>query len=66
MGQPAGGWGSLLTKDHLDARLDTLAADLTASMDRLLALVDRRLRTQTWITTGALITGITLAFAIGQ
>jgi hypothetical protein len=66
MGQPTVGPDSLLTKDHLDARLDALAAELTASMDRLIASVDQRLRTQTWITTGVLITGLTLAFAIGQ
>jgi hypothetical protein len=66
MEQPAGGWDAVLTKDHLDARLDALGSALTASMDHLSVSVDRRLRAQTWITTGTFITGLAVAFGVGQ
>ena len=45
--------------ESLEHRLSTRLAELSSS-------VDRRLRAQTWIMTGTLLTGIGLALALGQ
>jgi hypothetical protein len=58
-GRPPGGWESLVTKEHLDLRLETLE-------HRILAVIDRRLRAQTWITTTTIVAGLGLAFGFGQ
>jgi hypothetical protein len=59
----------LVTKDYLDARLDALRSEMSAlrsefkaDMATLSGSVDRRLRAQTWITTGTMVAGLTLAF----
>lgn len=59
MDRPPGGWSDLVTRDYLDAKLDALRHELIGT-------VDRRLRAQTWITTGTLVTGLALAFGMGQ
>ena len=59
MDRPPGGWSDLVTKDYL-------RAELAALRHELIGTVDRRLRAQTWITTGTLITGLALAFGMGQ
>ncbi len=59
MDRPPGGWSDLVTRDYLDAKLDALRHELIST-------VDRRLRAQTWITTGTLVTGLALAFGMGQ
>ena len=66
MDRPPGGWSDLVTKDYLDAKLDALRHELLGSMDRLSGSVDRRLRAQTWITTGTLITGLAVVFGVAQ
>lgn len=90
-GRPPGGWGSLVTKEHLDLRLAALdqrsgALDrrideleerstlrleavehrLSTKLAELSSSVDRRLRAQTWIMTGTLLTGIGAALALGR
>ncbi|MGH8983617.1 MAG: hypothetical protein ACRDY6_07040 [Acidimicrobiia bacterium] len=83
-GQPPGGWESLVTKEHLDLRLQALEArvegrfeglegrfeGLEERVERRLAelssSVDRRLRSQTWIMTGTLLTGLGVALGLGQ
>ena len=59
MDRPPGGWSDLVTKDYLNAKFDALRHEL-------LGAVDRRLRAQTWITTGTLIAGLGLAFTAGR
>ncbi|MGI8797163.1 MAG: hypothetical protein ACR2IR_11380 [Acidimicrobiia bacterium] len=73
MDRPPGGWSDLVTRDYLDAKLDAvreqmgaLRSDLKADMATLGGAVDRRLRSQTWITTGTLVAGLTLAFTAGR
>ncbi len=65
-GRPPGGWDALVTKEYLDLRLEALEDRLGGRMADLNASVDRRLRAQTWITTGTLITGLAVAFGVGQ
>ena len=59
MDRPPGGWSDLVTRDYLDARLETLE-------HKLIGVVDRRLRAQTWITTTAMLAGLGLAFTAGR
>jgi hypothetical protein len=73
MDRPPGGWNDLVTKDYLDAKLDAVRSDmgalrheLKADITALSASVDRRLRAQTWITTGTMVAGLTLAFTAGR
>ena len=65
-GRPPGGWEDLVTKEYLDLRLEALEERLGRRMAELSSSVDRRLRAQTWITTGTMITGLGIAFGIGQ
>jgi hypothetical protein len=65
-GRPPGGWDALATKDYLDAKFDAVDAKFDALRHELLSAVDRRLRAQTWITASLLISGIGIAFGIGQ
>lgn len=69
MNRPPGGWSDLVTNQTLDAKFQVLDASfdsvsarfdvIDARIDRLRAdvsaMVDRRLRAQTWITTTTLI-----------
>jgi hypothetical protein len=82
--RPPGGWGSLVTKEHLDLRLVALEQRVEGFEERttlrleafeervgrrfaeLSSSVDRRLRAQTWIMTGTLITGLGIALGVGQ
>ena len=73
MDRPPGGWSDLVTKDYLDAKFESYDHKLTAmrhelkgEMSALSATVDKRLRAQTWITTGTLISGLLLAFTAGR
>jgi hypothetical protein len=66
MDRPPGGWSDLVTRDYLDAKLDALRLELKADMATLSGSVDRRLRAQTWITTGTMVAGLTLAFTAGR
>jgi len=94
-GRPPGGWGSLVTKEHLDLRLGALEERSTLRLEafegrvagfeertslrleafeervgrrfaELESSVDRRLRAQTWIMTGTLITGLGIALGLGE
>jgi len=87
-GRPPGGWDALVTKEHLDLRLEALEERFTLRLEaleerttlrmeslehrlstrlaELSSSVDRRLRAQTWIMTGTLLTGIGPALALGQ
>ncbi|MGQ0802238.1 MAG: hypothetical protein ACT4PI_00010 [Actinomycetota bacterium] len=66
MDRPPGGWSDLVTKDYLDAKFAATDAKFDALRHELLGAVDRRLRSQTWITASLLISGIGIAFGIGQ
>ncbi len=52
--------------EALELRFDAVEHRLIAMLDELSSLVDRRLRAQTWIMTGTLLTGIGVALAVGQ
>ena len=65
-GRPPDGWGSIVTKEHLDLRLEAFEYRLNARLAELSSSVDRRLRAQTWIMTGTLITGLGIALSVGQ
>jgi len=52
--------------DAIDTQFDALRSDFRAETANLSGAVDRRLRAQTWITTGTLITGLGLAFGAAQ
>ncbi len=56
----------LLTKGHLDARLDEFLSHIERDLGAIGTTVDRRLRIQTWITSCLLITGVLLAFSAGR
>lgn len=66
MDRPPGGWSELVTVDLLDAKLMSLRDSLRAELRDLSASVDRRLKTQTWVTTTALISGMGVAAAIAR
>lgn len=66
MDRPPGGWSDLVTKDYLDAKFDAVDAKFDALRHEMLSVVDRRLRAQTWITATVLISGIGVAFGIGN
>ena len=65
-GRPPGGWDALITKEYFDLKLEALDERLGRRMADLTSGVDRRLRTQTWITASLLMSGIGIAFGIGQ
>jgi hypothetical protein len=65
-GRPPGGWDALITKEYFDLKLEALEERLGRRMADLTSGVDRRLRAQTWITASLLISGIGIAFGIGQ
>ena len=65
-GRPPDGWGSIVTKEHLDLRVEAFEHCLNAKLTELFSSVDRRLRAQTWIMTGTLITGLGIALSVGQ
>jgi hypothetical protein len=64
MDRPPGGWSNLVTVDLLDAKLEALEARLDRRMGDLNAAVDRQLRIQTWVTSTAIVTGLT--FGMGM
>jgi len=65
-GRPPGGWDALITKEYFDLKLEALEERLARKMADLSSGVDRRLRAQTWITASLLISGIGIAFGVGQ
>ena len=65
-GRPPGGWDALITKEYFDLKLEALEERMGRRMADLSSGVDRRLRAQTWITASLLISGIGIAFGIGQ
>lgn len=65
-GRPPGGWDALVTKEYFDLKLEALEERMGRRMADLSSGVDRRLRAQTWITASLLISGIGIAFGIGQ
>lgn len=53
-------------EDRFMLRLEACEERLLRGLDELDCSIDRRLRAQTWIMTGTLITGIGLALGLGQ
>ena len=64
--RPPDGWSSIVTKEHLDLRLEASEYRLRAKLTELSSSVDRRLRAETWIMTGTLITGLGIALGVGR
>ncbi|MGQ0433273.1 MAG: hypothetical protein ACT452_12790 [Microthrixaceae bacterium] len=55
--RPAGGWESLVTKEHLDLRFEALRQEFKASFERELRILG-------WKLAGALIAGLAATGAL--
>jgi len=72
MDRPPGGWSNLVTYDGLDRRLSQLEARLDDKFDlklegleyKLMSMMDREFRTQTWRLMTAMLSGMAVLVAV--